>query len=136
MTLVISNRQPTVREYNALRASVHWPLFEEQIVQEALTNSLYSVVAEEENTAVGMGRVVGDGAIYLHIQDVIVHPSFQGKGIGKAIMQNIMTFILSHGGKNTNIGLMSSKGRENFYESFGFTVRPNERFGAGMIMIR
>ena len=30
---------------------------------------------------------------------------------------------------------MSSKGRENFYKSFGFIERPNEKFGAGMIKI-
>ena len=30
---------------------------------------------------------------------------------------------------------MCSKGRENFYEGFGFVQRPNKRFGAGMIKI-
>jgi hypothetical protein len=31
---------------------------------------------------------------------------------------------------------MCSKGREQFYEAFGFTIRPSEKFGAGMIMVK
>ncbi|GIM30564.1 hypothetical protein CPJCM30710_32300 [Clostridium polyendosporum] len=30
-------------------------------------------------------------------------------------------------------GLMSPKGKEAFYEKFGFWKRPNENFGHGMI---
>jgi len=33
-----------------------------------------------------MGRIVGDGVTICYIQDVIVLPEYQGKGIGKAII--------------------------------------------------
>ena len=35
-------------------------------------------------------------------------------------------------GWRINISLMSKKGKEGFYESFGFVSRPNENFGNGM----
>ena len=129
-------RKPTVQEYNNLRRSVEWPTYDEAVVSKALQNTFCSVVIEAENgEAIGMGRIIGDGAIYLHIQDVIVRPDFQGEGIGRLIMEELMRYVQRVGARNTNVGLMCSKGREPFYKSFGFTERPTEKFGAGMIKV-
>jgi GNAT superfamily N-acetyltransferase len=137
MNFKIKNRLPTAAEYAALRQSVEWPAIEPHLVELALANSLHAVVAEDDNgVAVGMGRIVGDNAVYLHLQDVIVHPRHQLKGVGRLIMNDLMAYVERTGGKNTNVGLMSSKGREGFYRSFGFIERPSEKFGSGMIMIK
>ena len=137
MSLKIVERFPTVEEYNGLRRSVEWPVYESRVVQEALSRTLYSVCVEEQAGRIaGMGRVLGDNAIYIHIQDVIVDPRYQGKGVGRMIMTALMKYVEAVAGKNTNIGLMCSKGREPFYKGFGFVERPNDKFGAGMIMIK
>jgi len=136
MTPRIYYRIPTVDEYNELRKLAQWPTFEEEIVKKGLANSLYSVVVHDENgLIIGMGRILGDNAIYLHVQDVIVRPEFQGQGIGKLIMNDLLSYIEKVGVSNTNVGLMCSKGREDFYKALGFTERPSEKFGAGMIKI-
>lgn len=135
MTPKFSYQNPTIGEYNDLRKSVDWPTFAPNLVERALANSLFSVVARDDGHILGMGRIVGDGAIYLHIQDVIVRPEFQRQGIGRLIMKELLSFAEKAGGKYTNVGLMCSKGREEFYKDFGFTERPNEKFGAGMIKI-
>jgi ribosomal protein S18 acetylase RimI-like enzyme len=133
----INVRNPTVREYNELRRLAGWPVLETSLVSHGLSHSIFSIVITDEHDAIiGMGRIVGDGAIYLHIQDVIVRPQLQRSGIGKLIMGELLKHIESLGGKNTNIGLMCSKGREAFYRQFGFIDRPNEKFGAGMIKIK
>lgn len=137
MDLKIFHRNPTVEEYTELRRLAEWPPLDEKFVQEGLSNSLFSVVIlNHANLLIGMGRVIGDGAIYLHIQDVIVRPAFQRQGIGKLIMRELLSYVDTVAGRNSNIGLMASKGRENFYKSFGFIERPSERFGAGMIKIK
>jgi GNAT superfamily N-acetyltransferase len=116
---------------------VEWPVYESHVVRDALSRTLYSVCVEDHRgTIAGMGRVLGDNAIYLHIQDVIVDPRYQGKGVGSMIMTALMKYVEGVAEKNTNIGLMCSKGREPFYKGFGFIERPNEKFGAGMIMIK
>jgi GNAT superfamily N-acetyltransferase len=135
MSSNIFYQNPTIAEYNDLRQSIDWPEFAPDLVKKALTNSLFSVVARDDGYIIGMGRVVGDGAIYLHIQDVIVRPKFQRRGLGSLIMKELLTFTEKVGGKNTNVGLMCSKGREEFYKDFGFTERPDDKFGAGMIKI-
>lgn len=137
MEFIVTKRTPTLKEYNELRQLAEWPTLDEDLVKEGLANSLYSVVVQDETgLIIGMGRVLGDNAIYLHIQDVIVRPSFQRQGIGKLIMKELLMYVDSIGGKNTNIGLMSSKGRETFYRTFGFIERPSEKFGSGMIKIK
>jgi len=132
----ISYQTPTANEYNELRKLAEWPTFGEDQVQQALSKSLFSIVVHDENGLIlGMGRILGDNTIYLHVQDVIVRPEFQGQGIGKLIMNELLTYIQEVGVKNTNVGLMCSKGREEFYKAFGFNERPSEKFGAGMIKI-
>ena len=136
MTPKLFHQTPTVQEYNELRRLAEWPTYEQEVVERAFSNTIFSVVARDESRLlIGMGRILGDNAIYLHVQDVIVHPAFQGQGIGKLIMDELLTHIEKVGIRNTNVGLMCSKGREKFYETFGFIERPNEKFGAGMIKI-
>src|SRR5688500_4975766 len=127
MKLKISLRLPNVKEYNGLRRRVEWPTFDEASVKEALSNTPFSMVVHDEDTIVGMGRIVGDTAIYLHVADVIVHPTYQGKGSGKLIMNEVMKYVNTVGGKDTNVGWMASKGREGFYRGFGFIERPAGR---------
>jgi hypothetical protein len=49
-------------------------------------------------------------------------------------MNKIMEYIRLHASENTVIGLMAAKGKEPFYERYGFTVRPNDKLGSGMTM--
>jgi GNAT superfamily N-acetyltransferase len=129
-------RLPTVDEYNALRRSVEWPEFGYDLADRALRNTLFSVVVVgDDEEAIGMGRVIGDNAIYFHIQDVIVRPDCHGSGVGALMMKELLAYIEKHSGRNTNIGLMCSKGREPFYRHFGFVERPTEKFGSGMIKV-
>jgi GNAT superfamily N-acetyltransferase len=137
MTFTLQYRLPTIIEYNELRSLAGWPTVEISLVEEALSNTLFSVcVHDDEGVIRGMGRIVGDNALYLHILDVIVHPDFQRQGLGKLMMEALLSYTEKVGGKNTNIGLMCSKGREEFYKAFGFSIRPSEKFGAGMIKIK
>jgi len=49
-------------------------------------------------------------------------------------MEFVMNYVKSSAPKGSilQIGLMASKGKEAFYERFGFVSRPNEKQGAGM----
>jgi GNAT superfamily N-acetyltransferase len=67
---------------------------------------------------------------------VAVKPEYQGKGVGAGIMQELLKQIDEYKKVNPNIRtyLGASKGKEGFYEKFGFVSRPNEALGAGMIL--
>ena len=101
----------------------------------ALRTGLFSVTAFCEGKAVGMGRLVGDGAMYWYIQDMAVLPEYQGRGIGKNIVERLLQHVYQNtlDGTFTTVGLMAAQGKEGFYEKLGFEARPDENSGAGMI---
>lgn len=66
----------------------------------------------------------------------MVIPEYQGQKVGTGIMNKLIAKINEYKKINPYIRtyLGASKGKENFYEEFGFVVRPNEELGAGMIL--
>lgn len=114
---------PTVEEYQELRRAIGWWDTDEEATKTALKNSVFSVVAHINESVAGIGRIVGDGGLYFYIQDVIVHPNFQAKGIGKAIMKELMTYIKNNAKSGSYVALMAAKGLEGYYEIHGFKTR-------------
>lgn len=102
------------------------------IAQKGLDNSIYGVSVYDGTKLIGMARIVGDGYTCFYLQDVIVDPNYQGYGIGRQIMDRILKY-LDNVEENAIIGLMSAKGKEGFYERFGFVQRPTDELGSGMI---
>ncbi|MFX0081915.1 MAG: GNAT family N-acetyltransferase [Candidatus Hodarchaeota archaeon] len=128
-------RIPSVQEYLALRRAINWKIIDEVTCKKGLQGSLYCVCAELNDDIIGMARVIGDSGIYFYIQDVIVLPQYQKMGIGTLMMKNVMNFLGNTISPLTVVGLMASKGKEPFYEKFGFNKRPSERRGHGMFRI-
>ncbi len=95
--------------------------------RKALQNGLVNVSALYRGELVGMGRLVGDGAMYWYLQEIIVVPQFQGKGIGRMIVNHLVEYarVNSASGKFTTIGGVSAKGKEPFYEKMGFEIISN-----------
>jgi len=85
-------RKLAVAEYQTLRAAVGWPEVADEAVARGLAGDLFSVAAELDGHTIGCARVVGDGGIYLYVQDVIVLPPHQGRGIGKCLGDRVRRF--------------------------------------------
>ncbi len=126
-------RNPTVSEFEKLRASTGWDKLSSSSIKTALNNSLFSVCLMNRNEIIGMGRVIGDAAIYFYIQDVIILPEFQKQGFGDLIMQELMKYIKENAGNNAFIGLMAAEGVERFYHKYDFITRPHSRPGMYLI---
>lgn len=122
MDYKIVHRLPTVAEYLRLRKSAGWWKTDEKATASALKNSLFCAVAIHHDTVAGTGRIIGDG-LYLYIQDLIVHPEFQHKGIGSSLMSELMNYLKANTEPGTFIGLMAAKGLETYYGRFGFRAR-------------
>jgi len=126
----------TAGDFNKLRASVGWPEITAEKAKTGIDNSAFIVAAECEGKTVGLARVVSDGGYVALIADVIVLPEYQGKGIGKTMMNMVMQYIYNSigSGERVLVSLMAAKGKESFYKKFGFIERPNENYGAGMTL--
>ena len=128
----ILEKLPSPAEYNHLRASVDWGTYESSVIESSLPRSLFCVCAVLDAKVVGMARVIGDGGLVYYVQDVIVLPEHQGQDIGTRLMDAIMAYLHTHTSPNSVIGLMAAKGKEPFYDKYGFITRPNDQLGCGM----
>lgn len=120
-------------DYFRLRESAGWKNFSKIQAENALKHSLYTITAVKNNTVIAMGRLIGDGQYYL-IADVVVHPDFQGQKIGTAILRKLLQYVEHHtpAGGRSSVQLIAEKGKEPFYEAFGFKRIPHEFCGSGM----
>ncbi len=125
----------TVDQYLYLREQVGWKPLDKAQAKKALDNSLYILSCYMDGNLVGMGRMVGDGAVVCYIQDLIVSPDAQFCGIGSMLLDWLMGYAASIGipGTTMMLDLMCAKGREPFYEKHGFIARPTKDLGPGMI---
>ncbi len=122
MTLPFSivEQTPSLEDYRRLIEAVGWRPREPEAIQIALENSLYSVCAVSEGTVVGFGRVIGDGGLHLYLSDIVVHPAFQRRGIGTAIVAALTFWVKAFPYSNTVVAVLPTKGMAAFYERHGF----------------
>ncbi len=91
--------------------------------RQAFEASFAKVFVFDAGRLIGFGRAISDGAYQAAVYDCAVVEEFQGKGIGRRIMEEIMGRI-SH----CNTILYASPGKEGFYRKHGFR---NLRTGMG-----
>jgi ribosomal protein S18 acetylase RimI-like enzyme len=128
----IENYQPALEEFITLRSKVGWGETPKQLAKVALDNSLFHVVARNDNRLIGMARIVGDGALFFYIQDLVVDPDYQNNGIGNLLMQNLESYLSKAALKGATIGLLSALGKEDFYSRYGYKERTGSPLGFGM----
>jgi len=129
---IIKLESPSPEEFSMLRNKIGWGEVDINLAKVSLDNSLFHVTIRDKSQLIGMGRVVGDGAMYFYIQDVVVDPNYQNMGIGSALMIKIESFLLISARKGSTIGLLAAKGKEAFYVKYGYTQRTNDFLGNGM----
>lgn len=83
----------------------------------AFENSFAVAFIFHDNQLVGFGRALCDGAYQAGIYDIVVVPAYQGKGIGRIIMDTILPKIA-----HCNIILYANPGKEAFYDQWGFRI--------------
>ena len=115
-----------------LYASVGWSNYTNrpQQLEQAFHQSLFVMVAYDEDKLVGLIRAVGDGLTIVFIQDLLVCPHYQRQGIGRGLLQQMLERF-----KDVyQIQLATEQSDKNltFYQELGF--RRQEDFDCtGMI---
>ena len=108
-------------------------------VRTALKNTIATFTCYDDNRPVGMARVIGDGGMSFYIKDFAVVPSYQGKGVGKCIMEALERYVKECKPLEwaVSLELISTKEAVDFYKKYGFEERPCDWDGPGMFkMVR
>ena len=103
-----------------LYESVGWVFYckHPEVLRKAYANSLCTLAAYEDEKLVGLIRSVGDGHTILFIQDLLVYPEYQRRGIGTALVNALLeryphVYQIELATDNTEKTVA-------FYKSFGF----------------
>ena len=131
-TFTLQHAPPKAEAFKALRDSAGWGDISLKQARQVLKNSRLAVTAYDGKTAIGMARAIGDGVLNMYIQDVVVAPLHQGKGVGRALISSLISDMRVSIADDCTIGLLAAAGQEQFYSSFSFITRPNKDYGAGM----
>jgi predicted N-acetyltransferase YhbS/uncharacterized glyoxalase superfamily protein PhnB len=122
-TIKIIARQPTVKEYKHLTSSVGWSLYsEDAVVARLLSAPVFAVVAEDEKTkeVVGCALMLSDNASFYYIKDLVVHPDWQNKHVGTALMRELTVWLDKNAANNALVALITGENLKPFYQQFDF----------------
>lgn len=83
----------------------------------ALRNSHSLVTARVDGRLVGLGNAISDGHLVVYYPHLLVHPEFQGQGIGRQMMD-----ALQQRYAGMHMQMLTADGRAiSFYENMGFS---------------
>jgi len=127
--LIIKHNKLTAEEFIFLWETV-WgdgPSLEQTRL--AMEHTLFRVSIYDGNEIVAMARMIGDMGLDYYIKDVVVKPEYQGKGIGRLLINELLKFINENGVKDTEIfvELCAMPDKIPFYEKFGFEANEAQR---------
>lgn len=105
-----------------LYASVSWGTvldYDDAHVRALLAGATFCATAEVSDRTVGLVRAFSDKVAVTWIAEILVHPSTQRQGIGRALVET----VLSEFG-HTAIYAEALVGTERFFERVGIAPRP------------
>lgn len=109
-------------EVLSLYESVGWAAYTQdpELLIRAIRSSSFVVTARNtDGELVGLARVVSDDATICYLQDILVRPSFQGAGVGRALVDQV-TARFAH--VRQTVLITDNEPRQRaFYEAMGFT---------------
>ena len=124
--LFSTDRDLDLYELEELCDRVGWARRPLRKVKKAINHSFLVVsmweVKNQKRRLIGFARATSDHAFNATIWDVVVDPTFQGRGLGKAMMKYTITQLRSE--DISNITLFADPQVVNFYQRLGFILDP------------
>ena len=111
---------PSIEDYRRLRAVSGLTPRSAEAARLGLPNTIHAVHVEAEGQAVGMGRIIGDGALVFQVVDVAVDPAHQRRGLGKAIMGALVAHLRATLPAEAYVSLIADGEAHRLYAQFGF----------------
>lgn len=128
--LIVKYNELTAEQFIELWQAVGWgegPALEQTRL--AMEHTLFRVSIFDGDKIIAMARVIGDMGLDYYIKDVVVRPEYQGKGLGRMLINEILKFISENGIKGTDIfvELCAMPDKIPFYKKFGFDSNEAQR---------
>ncbi len=107
-------------EITELYQSVGWSSYlrRENLLRDAFAHSLLTLAAYDGDRLAGVVRAVGDGVSILYVQDLLVKPAYQRRGVGTQLLKAVLEAF-----PDVNQAVLLTDDTEatvRFYEAAGF----------------
>lgn len=104
-----------------LYTEVGWTAYTEDAtaLEQGYRNSLLVLAAYEDDELLGIVRVVGDGFTIIFIQDVLVFPKKQRRGVGTALIKAVLRRYPAV--RQIELATDDTPQTVSFYKSLGFS---------------
>jgi len=129
--VVLSEENPSVAEYIALREAMGWGTIDDETARRTIDGACYCACLRRGGRLVGLVRAIGDGVLYFAISDVMVSAELRGGGHGATLLNALGAYLRRAAQPGASITLQPLT--EPFYEKFGWVRCPGGPFGAGMV---
>lgn len=128
-SLTIKHNELTAEQFIYLWESVWGQGPSPEQTKLAMEHTLFRISVFEGSRIVAMARMIGDMGLDYYIKDVIVLPEYQGKGIGRMMINELLEFVNKNGVSGTDIfvELCAMPDKIPFYEKFGFAANEAQR---------
>ncbi len=120
-----------LQEIIGLYRAVGWNAYADDpsTLETGLSGSSRVVVARDNGRLIGLARVISDGASICYLQDVLVHPDAQRKGVGRSL---VLAALAPYSSVRQKVLLTDDEpGQRAFYESLGYSETRD--FGRGTL---
>jgi len=99
-----------------------WPERTEEQIAHVLRQDV-AIGAWDADHLIGFARIVSDHCLHAYVEDMMVHPSYQRRGIGRLLMTRLLDAL----SPIETITLFCTSDLVPFYEERGFRVFPSQR---------
>lgn len=112
-------------EILSLYSSVGWTAYTDNrdSLLRGIRNSLLTLAAFDKDRLLGLIRCVGDGETIIYVQDILVYPEFQRRGIGSALLRELLGRFPSV--RQLVLSTDKEERTMEFYKSMGFESLDN-----------
>ena len=108
-------------EIRRLYTEVGWTAYTENMstLEQGYRNSLLVLAAYENDELLGIVRAVGDGCTIIFVQDILVFPEKQRRGVGTALLKAVLDRYADV--RQIELATDDTPETAAFYKSLGFS---------------
>jgi len=120
-----------VDDFARIRQNINWNTIPRNLIEKAIKGSMFNISVFDNDLCIGVGRIVGDGALKGMLTDIMVHKEYQNKGVGKLIVTSLIKELeeMVCDGECFQLEASPTASNREFYIKCGLKYKPENQDG-------